>query len=84
MDGKLYTVFGIKNQSDPGIQIKDILIGNYINETKNGIFSIEVTTYGDDLQNPYIEVQATNQDIAVATWYRVRDSLNTKLWYDGK
>lgn len=78
----LYTVFGLRIQDEPKVKIDNIILGDYITETTNGIFSIEVTAYGDDLKNPYIEVKAIYQVVALATWHRVRNSLNTKLWYE--
>lgn len=82
MNDFMWIAFGLSNSTtEPKLKQSNISASEVVNETYNGIMSIEIADSGDAPGVSYIEVHATNATLATKTWENVRNSLDTVNWY---
>lgn len=82
MIGILYIAYGLSSNAEVKIKEQEVNVLDYISETHNNIHSIELSACGDLPDTTFIEVRAMYNHVAKDTWYRVRNAINTELWFN--
>lgn len=70
-----YAVFGASGDLHPGVKTELLEDPIPDSEVHGGVYSILVRSYGDSIDEAYIQVDGVDRKAAVSTWKRVRDLL---------